>query len=1285
MESEEREQSSQTLQELLTLAEALEAQRHLHESPRGMVFLIQTYKKIVELSLITEDTLFSASIWVKLGLAYRDLPVGDKAVNFLQAITCYKRALRFQTPETAPLDYAQTQMNIGLAYHELAAEDQADALLQAIACFQEALRFLTEETDPYNYALLQSYLGSAYHDLETDNRPTHVMQAIACYEEALRFWTPETAPFEYAITQNNLGSAHRNLPSGNKMANLRQAITCHREALRFITPKEVPFEYALVQRNLGNAYGDLLTGKRAENLCQAIDCSQEALKYFSAENNPYAYASTQSSLASAYRDLTLGNREKNLQKALECCQEALRVFTPNTWPLDYAQTLNNLGLIFVDQPVGDQSTNLNRAIAYFQEALQFYTVENAPLRYAMTQHNLGMASGRLPTGDRTKHQEQAIACYQEALRFRTAELAPLDYAATQINLGTAFSEFLTGNRLTNLQQAITCYQEALRFLVPEASPLDYAAIQINLGRIYRNLPIGDRNANLQQAIICYQEALRFVQPETASFDYAAIQNNVGIVYLELLVGKRTDHVLQAIDCFKEALRFRTREAAPFDYAMTQTNLGTAYCELSEGDRETHIQQAIACYKEALQFVALEMHPSSYALIQISLGIAYNRLPKGERTANLLQAIHHYEQALIFFSPETAPFNYALTQANLGLSYSGLLADGYLASLNKAIACFEEVLQLWRPESFPFECRVTSRDLANLYFTQERWSEALATYRLAMDAGDQLYRVGLSAESKTAEMAENSMLYRHAAYAAVQCGKKVEGLLILERGRTRLLAESLHLRVSRPAHITDEIWGAFESATAAVRATQTARVTLPQDGYDFVQTYQDHNQRTQTALTALDRAISQVRSYSPAFLQTLDFPAILELLPNEQAILVDFCVTEGGSIGFIVGHYVDQGIQTIELPSFTQSFLRSLLADTNTDSWLGKYSEFLQEPTPAQRIKWQETITNTLALLGQSLLDPILSTLLPDVQQILFLPSSDLFLFPLHATLLPGNASMSISDRYQVSYAPSIEVLAMTRAKTLPYRVPDLYAILNPQSDPELVFTVAEGIAIGDMFPRKSIDEGRDGTKQHLITHVPGKTYLHFSCHSGYNWSNVLQSGLDLADGRFTLAELQDSAIDLSTVRLVTLSACESGMTEVMQGSAEEYVGIPAGFLLSGASCIVSSLWVVPDLPTALLMKQFYHNHLEQRMDFAESLQNAQIWVRELGIGEVVQQIGQWYQLARQDERAKIYRLRRYYQVLVKQNPDLQPFKHPYYWAAFVVNGWGWHAPERVARDEIRRD
>jgi CHAT domain-containing protein len=94
--------------------------------------------------------------------------------------------------------------------------------------------------------------------------------------------------------------------------------------------------------------------------------------------------------------------------------------------------------------------------------------------------------------------------------------------------------------------------------------------------------------------------------------------------------------------------------------------------------------------------------------------------------------------------------------------------------------------------------------------------------------------------------------------------------------------------------------------------------------------------------------------------------------------------------------------------------------------------------------------------------------------------------------------------------------------------------------------------------------------------------------------------MDLADGRFTLAELQDSAIDLSTVRLVTLSACESGMTDVMQGSAEEYVGIPAGFLLSGASCIVSSLWVVPNLPTALLMKQFYHNHLERRMDFAES-------------------------------------------------------------------------------------
>ena len=86
------------------------------------------------------------------------------------------------------------------------------------------------------------------------------------------------------------------------------------------------------------------------------------------------------------------------------------------------------------------------------------------------------------------------------------------------------------------------------------------------------------------------------------------------------------------------------------------------------------------------------------------------------------------------------------------------------------------------------------------------------------------------------------------------------------------------------------------------------------------------------------------------------------------------------------------------------------------------------------------------------------------------------------------------------------------------------------------------------------------------------------------------------------------------------------------------------------------------------MERFYRNHLSKGMDFAAALQEAQIWVRELKVGEVVQYAKQWYLASWGEEKTELFRYMRYYRHQAEQNPDLRPFAHPYYWAAFTVNG-----------------
>lgn len=190
----------------------------------------------------------------------------------------------------------------------------------------------------------------------------------------------------------------------------------------------------------------------------------------------------------------------------------------------------------------------------------------------------------------------------------------------------------------------------------------------------------------------------------------------------------------------------------------------------------------------------------------------------------------------------------------------------------------------------------------------------------------------------------------------------------------------------------------------------------------------------------------------------------------------------------------------------------------------------------------------------------------------------------------------------------------------------------------------------------------------MIAGVQGRSYVHFACHGSYDWDDPTTSGLDLTNGRLTLAELQRGVVDLSNARLVTLSACETGITDVVKGSAEEYVGIPAGFLVAGVRCVVSSLWAVPDLSTALLKERFYRNHLKGGMDVAAAFREAQVWMRNLQIGEVARYAERCYQQARHDEKGELFKLMRYYRAQARQNSAWCPFAHPYYWAAFTVNG-----------------
>jgi CHAT domain-containing protein len=173
--------------------------------------------------------------------------------------------------------------------------------------------------------------------------------------------------------------------------------------------------------------------------------------------------------------------------------------------------------------------------------------------------------------------------------------------------------------------------------------------------------------------------------------------------------------------------------------------------------------------------------------------------------------------------------------------------------------------------------------------------------------------------------------------------------------------------------------------------------------------------------------------------------------------------------------------------------------------------------------------------------------------------------------------------------------------------------------------------------------------------------------------------LDLSEC-LTLADLFTK--DLSACRLVTLSACETGLTD-FTSLTDEYISLPSGFIYAGVPSVVSSLWRVDDLATALLMIKFYENlqracreamqsevpearvqHGEgassQTLSVARALNTAQIWLRDATTLE----LQAWASHLKLSSEL----IQQIDKVLDCFNSDEQPFQDPMYWAAFCAIG-----------------
>src|SRR5262249_47138860 len=138
-------------------------------------------------------------------------------------------------------------------------------------------------------------------------------------------------------------------------------------------------------------------------------------------------------------------------------------------------------------------------------------------------------------------------------------------------------------------------------------------------------------------------------------------------------------------------------------------------------------------------------------------------------------------------------------------------------------------------------------------------------------------------------------------------------------------------------------------------------------------------------------------------------------------------------------------------------------------------------------------------------------------------------------------------------------------------------------------------------------------KATLYQQAPACRLLHFSCHGEFDSVSPLESALHIASTEtLTGQEIIDN-LHLNC-DLVTLSACESGLSIVQRG--DELYGLIRAFMYAGAPALIATLWRVDERSTLIFAEKFYQSFLAGA-SYAAALKEAQLFLKNLTRSEAL--------------------------------------------------------------------
>ena len=302
--------------------------------------------------------------------------------------------------------------------------------------------------------------------------------------------------------------------------------------------------------------------------------------------------------------------------------------------------------------------------------------------------------------------------------------------------------------------------------------------------------------------------------------------------------------------------------------------------------------------------------------------------------------------------------------------------------------------------------------------------------------------------------------------------------------------------------------------------------------------------------------------------------------------------------------------------------KDLGATEEIDRLVDRFRTALADPA-------RSDVSNVSAELHGRLIAPLLP-FLGDAAQLLISPDGSLNLVPFEA-LRSTDGRYLVEDRAVTYLTTGRDLVRMLAPRPPPGRSvlfanpafggpPPQQATAAPERLRSSMYfaplagTVSEARQIHALFPDLELRLGGGATERALRS-VQAPRILHIATHGFFlpdgEENPLLRSGLALAGANAATAGREDgiltaleaAQLNLWGTKLVTLSACDTGVGVVRNG--EGVYGLRRAFFLAGAESLVMSLWPVSDLVTREIMTGYYAG-LKKGLGRGGALRGAQL-------------------------------------------------------------------------------